>query len=80
PSPTQVEVIQEPAPVEAAPVTTDSIVSSQSEDPNAAAAVATDTSHDPNAQKGAAAKPKKVEPAKTPEKKKVTVDDLINDN
>jgi len=79
PSPAQVEVIQEPAPVETAPATTDTIVSSQSEDPNAAAAVATEASQDPNAQK-AAAKPKKVEPAKTPEKKKVTVDDLINDN
>ena len=78
PSPAQVEV-QEPAPVEAAPAT-DPIVSSQSEDANATAAVATDTSQDPNAQK-AAAKPKKAEPAKTPEKKKaVTVDDLINDN
>ena len=79
PSPAQVEV---PAPVEPAGATTDPIVSSQSEDPNANAAVATETSADQaGVQKGPTPKAKKNEPAKTPEKKKaVTVDDLINDN
>ena len=79
PGATETQAVQ--APVEPAPASSDPIVSSQSEDSNANLAVANETAADPSAaQKAQAAKAKKAEPAKTPEKKKVTVDDLINDN
>ncbi|HKP69852.1 MAG TPA: hypothetical protein VJV05_11260, partial [Pyrinomonadaceae bacterium] len=81
-APAQTEVVvQQPEPVEAAPATNDPIVSSQSDPGTAAAAVTEPGQDEVAAQKAAAApKPKKTEPAKAPEKKKVTVDDLINDN
>jgi len=72
--------VAEPAPVEQAP-TTDTIVSSQTEVDAASTSsqIPADEQAATATRTAAVAKPKKAEPAKT-EKKKVTVDDLINDN
>jgi serine/threonine protein kinase len=78
PAPAPTVQVAQPAPVQEAPAA-DTIVSTHT-DTNSAA-VETPADQVTVASKTApAAKPKKTDAAKAPEKKKVTVDDLINDN
>jgi serine/threonine-protein kinase len=80
PEPQPVQIAQ-PAPVEEAPVSTDPAASTPSDSNTAAAEPAAAASDQTAAQKAAAAAKAKKEANKpAPEKKKVTVDDLINDN